>query len=47
MNKRNETNKTMMEMEKGITGRSTSEPDGGGDVRGEVLSFPGTRRGSE
>jgi hypothetical protein len=38
----------MMEMEKRITGRSASEPDGGGgDVRGEVLSFAGTRRGSE
>jgi hypothetical protein len=37
----------MREMEKGITGRSASESDGGGDVKGEVLSFPGTRKGSE
>jgi hypothetical protein len=37
----------MIEIEKGIAGRSASEPDGRGDVRGEVLSFAGTRRGTE
>jgi hypothetical protein len=30
----------MREMEKEITGRSASEPDGGGDVRGEVFELP-------
>lgn len=34
MKKREETDSTMREMGQGITSRSASEPDGGGDVRG-------------